>query len=456
MLRGSMAIEDGRLKIGGCDVVQLAKEFGTPLYVVDEAMFRSRCREYRAGLSAVYPKSRVIYAGKALLNAAICRIVEQEGLALDVVSGGELYTALHAGFPADRIYFHGNNKSIEELEMALDAGVHRIIVDNFDELELLEALAKSRSVVPDILLRVTPGVEVHTHSYIRTGHLDSKFGFSLHGGMALKAIERAVASPHLRLRGVHCHIGSQIFDITAYDAACEIIFEFLARAREATGFAPEELNLGGGLGVRYVEVDHPTSPAEFVAHLAQIVMREARRWRFELPALLIEPGRSIAAEAGTTLYTVGSVKEIPGVRTYVAVDGGMNDNPRVALYQARYEAIVANKADAPKTNRVTVAGKLCESGDILIWDLEAPKIQPGDILAVFATGAYNYSMASNYNRLPKPAMVLVADGSAELIVARETFADLVRFDRIPARLRDARDQAAAAHDGEPLKRASSR
>lgn len=451
-----MTIEQGHLYIGGCDVVQLAKRFGTPLYVLDEALFRSRCREYREGLSAVYPDSRVIYAGKALLNSAICRILEQEGLGLDVVSGGELYTALHAGFPVERIYFHGNNKSPEELEMALESGVHRIVVDNFYELELLEALAERADTRAAVLIRLTPGVDVRTHSYIQTGQLDSKFGFSLQAGAAREAVKRALASTRLDLRGVHCHIGSQILDISAYDATCENVFDFLAEIRQETGYTPTEVNLGGGLGIRYVEGDQPVQPAAFTAHLAEAVKREASRRGFDLPTLLIEPGRSIAAEAGTTLYTVGSIKEIPGMRTYAAVDGGMNDNPRVALYQARYEALIANKADAPCDQTVTIAGKLCESGDILIWDFKAPRLSPGDILAVFATGAYNYAMASNYNRLPRPAMVLVADGAADLIVARESYADLVQYDRIPERLQDAREQAAAAKDGEPAKRANGR
>lgn len=429
-LRGTMSInERGHLEIGGCDVTELAEEYGTPLYILDEALIRERCRAYVAGFRSVYPDFRVIYAGKALLTTAICRIVEQEGLSLDVVSGGELYTALHADFPTERIYFHGNNKSPEEIEAALAARVHRFIVDNFYELELLSALAGEPV---DLLLRITPGIEAHTHSYIQTGQEDSKFGFGLQS--APEAVARALEAKSLRLRGFHCHIGSQIFDVASFDAAVEAMFGFLGEMRSRFGFIAEELNLGGGLGIRYVDGDVSMDPKAYAEHLGASVRREAERLGYPLPTLMVEPGRSIVGEAGTTLYTLGSIKEIPGIRTYVSVDGGMADNPRVALYGAKYEAIVANKALAAPEGKVSIAGKCCESGDMLIWDLDAPRIEPGDLLAVFSTGAYNYSMASNYNRLPRPAAVLVYEGRADLIVARESYADLVRNDRIPERL----------------------
>lgn len=421
--------ERGHLEIGGCDVTELAAEFGTPLYILDEALIRKQCRAYVAGFRAAYPDFRVIYAAKALITTAICRIIEEEGLSLDVVSGGELYTALQAGFPPERIFFHGNNKSPREIEEALAAGVHRFIVDNFYELELLDALATDPV---DVLLRVTPGVEAHTHSYIRTGQQDSKFGFDL--AVAPEAVAKAQAAKALRLRGFHCHIGSQIFDLSSYDAAVEAMFSFLASVRDRFGYVAAELNMGGGLGIHYVEGDVSMDPEAFAARLGESVRREAERLGYPLPLLMVEPGRSIVGEAGTTLYTLGSVKEIPGVRTYVAVDGGMADNPRVALYQAKYEAIVANKAAQPLRRTVSVAGKCCESGDMLIWDLEVPEIEAGDLLAVFATGAYTYSMASNYNRLPRPAAVLVSEGRADLIVSRESYDDLVRNDRIPERL----------------------
>ena len=441
-LRGSMEInDDGHLVIGGCDTVALAETYGTPLYVIDEKLMRERCRAYLAGFARTYPKARVIYAGKALLTTAICRIVEQEGLGLDVVSGGELYTALTADFPVDRIYFHGNNKSIDELDLALRSGVHRIVVDNFYELDLLSQMAVGRNVTANVLLRLTPGIEAHTHSYIRTGQSDSKFGFSLEGGMALEAARRALAKPRLALRGFHCHIGSQIFEVESFEAAAAVMFDFLEKVRRELGYVAEELNLGGGLGIRYSGQDVSMDPAAYAERLGAFVAREAEARAYPEPLILIEPGRSIVGEAGTTLYTIGSSKDIPGIRTYVAVDGGMGDNPRVALYQAKYEAVIANRAGETPTRSVSIAGKCCESGDMLIWDLEVPEWRPGDILAVFSTGAYNYSMASNYNRLPRPAMVLVCDGRSDLIVRRETYEDLVRHDRIPERLERARQVA---------------
>ena len=441
--RGTMRVNDrGHLEIGGCDAVELAKTYGTPLYVLDEALVRERCRAYRAGFARSYPNAEVLYAGKALLTMAICRIVEEEGLSLDVVSGGELYTARAAGFPMERVYFHGNNKYPDELRFAIEAGIHRVVVDNTYELDLLNQLAGAAGVRMGVLLRITPGIEAHTHTYIQTGQIDSKFGFGLTGGAALQAAERALAAPHLELAGFHCHIGSQIFDVSSFEAAGRVMFGFLDELRSRTGFVARELNLGGGLGVRYVEGDLSMDPAAYAERLGAFVRAEAEARRYPPPRILVEPGRSIVGEAGTTLYTLGSSKVIPGVRTYVAVDGGMGDNPRVALYKARYEAVVANRPTAPATQVVSIAGKCCESGDMLIWDLPVPDWSPGDILAVFTTGAYNYAMASNYNRLPRPAMVLVADGRADVIVERERYEDLIRLDRIPPRL-------AARADGVP-------
>ena len=442
MLRENMEITgDGRLVIGGCDAVVLAETYGTPLYVIDEKVVRGRCRAYREGFERTYPAYRVVYAGKALLTTAICRIIEEEGLGLDVVSGGELYTALAAGFPVDRIYFHGNNKSIDELDMALRAGVHRIVVDNLYELDLLSQMAAGRGVTASVLIRATPGVEAHTHSYIQTGQLDSKFGFGIASGAALAAARAALEKPNIKLQGFHCHIGSQIFDIASYEAAGRAMFDFLETVRSELGYVAAELNMGGGLGIRYSGSDVSMNPAEFAAWLGEFIKKEAARRGYPEPLLLIEPGRSIVGEAGTTLYTIGASKDIPGIRTYVCVDGGMADNPRVALYQAKYEAIIANRANETPSLTVSVAGKCCESGDMLIWDLKVPRYEPGDVLAVFSTGAYNYSMASNYNRLPRPAMVLVCDGKSDLIVKREAYEDLVRLDRIPARLERARQPA---------------
>ncbi|MBO8141565.1 MAG: diaminopimelate decarboxylase [Firmicutes bacterium] len=436
--------EQGHMIIGGCDAVELARTYGTPLYVLDEDRVRQACRAYRDAFSRYYPRGLAVYAGKALLTTGVCRIVAQEGMGLDVVSGGELYTALAAGFPPDRIYFHGNNKSVDELRLALSEGVGRIVVDNLGELELLEALAREQGRTADILLRITPGVEAHTHTYIRTGQLDSKFGIPIAGGQGLAAARRAAESARLRLVGYHCHIGSQIFDLSSYEAAIVLMMEFLAEAQRATGVAAKELDLGGGLGIRYTAEDRPPTPEELVRRIADVVRQEAARHGIAAPALALEPGRSIVGEAGVTLYTIGFVKRIPGVRTYAAVDGGMADNPRVALYQARYEAVVANKANQPRLETVTIAGKSCESGDVLIRDLEVPPLESGDVLAVLSTGAYNYSMASNYNRFPRPAMVLVSRGRHDLLVARETYADLIRHDRIPRWLEEPAGEVAEA------------
>lgn len=426
--------ERGHLVIGGCDAVELARRYGTPLYVLDEERLRATCREYVQSFSEHYPNSDVIYAGKAFLTTGMCRLIEQEGLWLDVSSGGELHTALAAEFPAERIVVHGNNKSPEELAMAVGARVHRVVVDNFHELRLLEAIARSEGRRVDILLRITPGVEAHTHSYIQTGQLDSKFGFPVVEGIALQAVKEALSLEWVTLQGFHCHIGSQIFDLASYDVAVGLMFDFMAEVRRETGFVPSDLDMGGGLGIRYHAGDPIRRPSELAEVLAGAVRRECQRTGLPLPHLLVEPGRSIVGEAGTTLYTVGSIKTIPGIRTYVAVDGGMADNPRVALYQAVYEATVANKADQEPVETVSIAGKCCESGDMLIWDIRLPKVEPGDILAVHATGAYNYSMASNYNRLPRPAVVLVRDGESDLLVRRETYADLIRLDVVPERL----------------------
>lgn len=434
-LFGTMRVnERSHLEIGGCDAIELAKEFGTPVYVIDESLVREKCRKYRQAFAEHYPNSEVVYAGKALLTTAICRIMDEEGLSLDVVSGGELYTALKADFPAERIYFHGNNKSPAEIREGVEAGVGRFIVDSLYELELLQTTAESLGRTVNIYLRITPGVEAHTHTYIRTGQRDSKFGFDITGGVAMTAVRRALELPRIRLRGFHCHIGSQIFDVESFRVATEVMFEFMAAVRDETGFVAEELDMGGGMGIRYTEKDTPVEPEAYVSLLAQAVETEAKRYNLPKPRILIEPGRSIVGEAGVTLYTIGAIKEVPGIRTYAAVDGGMTDNPRVALYEAEYEAVVANKMGAAKDNVVSIAGKCCESGDMLIWDLAVPTVEPGDILAVFSTGAYNFSMASHYNRIPRPPVVLVKEGQADLIVRRETYDDLIACDIIPERL----------------------
>ncbi|MDR3593044.1 MAG: diaminopimelate decarboxylase [Negativicutes bacterium] len=434
-LHGTMKVNGaGHLEVGGCDTVQLAKDFGTPLYVMDEAALRGKCRDYVQAFGRHYPNSEVIYASKVFSTMAMCRLVEEEGLGLDVVSGGELHTALVSNFPAGRIYFHGNNKTPEELEMGLEARVGRFVVDNFYELELLNELARQHKTKAKILLRVSPGIDAHTHHYIKTGMIDSKFGLAIANGQALMGVEKALSMKNLELKGIHCHIGSQIFDINSFHEAANTMMAFAKELKTRTGFVVEELNLGGGLGIYYTEGDAPQPVDRLASTIAKAIRETAVNYGLPLPKIIVEPGRSIVGEAGVTLYTIGSVKEIPGVRKYVAVDGGMTDNPRPALYQAKYEAAVANKMNNPAEDTVSIAGKCCESGDMLIWDLELPRAAAGDILVVSSTGAYNYSMASNYNRNLKPAVVFAGNGTADIVVKRETYGDLVRNDVVPDRM----------------------
>ena len=433
-LHGTMGINEwGHLEIGGCDTLKLAQDYGTPLYVMDEGEIRKVCREYREAF-ADEAGAEVIYASKAFMNLAMCRIIEEEGLSLDVVSGGELYTAIKAQFPGQRIYFHGNNKQVEELKMALEYHVGHIIVDNFRELNLLNYLAGQLEVRPSVLLRLTPGVEAHTHEYIRTGQIDSKFGFTVPNGQALEAVKYCLQLPNLHFRGIHCHIGSQVFEMDSFKHAAEVMMEVVRDIKEETGAVVEELNLGGGFGIFYAEGDLPATIAEYAQAVIGAVQDKAAANQLKTPRIMIEPGRSIVGEAGTTLYSIGSIKEIPGVRKYIAVDGGMSDNPRPALYKAVYEAVIANRATELPAEKVSVTGKCCESGDMLIWDINLPQVESGDILAVFCTGAYNYSMSMNYNRLARPAAVLVKDGQADIIIERETYEDLLRNDKIPERL----------------------
>jgi len=434
-LHGTMKVNGaGHLEIGGCDTIQLAKDFGTPLYVMDESALRTKCQEYIQAFRNYYPNSEVIYASKVFSTMAMCRLVEEEGLGLDVVSGGELHTALASNFPAGKIYFHGNNKTPEELEMGLEARIGRFVVDNFYELELLNELARQRKTKAKILLRVSPGIDAHTHHYIKTGMIDSKFGMAITNGQALMAVEKALSMKNLELKGIHCHIGSQIFDINSFLEAANTMMAFAKDLKTRTGFVTEELNLGGGLGIYYTEGDAPQPVALLAATIAKAVKEAAGLHGMPLPKIIVEPGRSIVGEAGITLYTIGSVKEIPGIRKYVAVDGGMTDNPRPALYQAKYEAALANKMNIPAEETVSIAGKCCESGDMLIWDIDMPRVTAGDIMVFSSTGAYNYSMASNYNRILKPAVVFAGNGSADLVVKRETYSDLIRNDVVPERM----------------------
>lgn len=425
----------GHLEIGGCDVVDLAHSFGTPLYILDEEKIRANCRTYHEALKGVYPHYELVYAGKAFLTQAMCGLVYQEGFGLDVVSGGELYTALTAGFPPERLNFHGNNKSRAELTMALQSGVGRIMIDNLMELETLIQMAMETKTQPHVILRLKPGIVAHTHTYAQTGQEDSKFGLGINDGVALQAVKKALASPHIKLLGFHSHIGSQIFGVAPFKAAVDVLTTFMVEVRTHTGYVAQVLDLGGGFGISYNRQEKPQPLREIVAKIGRYTRERLTALQYPLPRLVLEPGRSIVGSAGTTLYTVGTIKRSPEIRTYLAVDGGMTDNPRVALYQTAYEGALANKMNEPLTEVVTVTGKSCESGDMLIWDLPVATPEPGDLLAVFDTGAYNYSMASNYNRLPRPAVVLVAAGQAELIVQRETYDQLIQNDRIPERLK---------------------
>ena len=437
-LHGTSRINDnGHLEIGGVDAVQLREQFGTPLYVVDEELIRRRCREFIGAFKSSGLKFQVAYASKAFCTMAMCRIVDEEGLSLDVVSDGELYTALQAGFPPERIHFHGNNKTPREIDMALEAGIGCFVVDNFVELELLNAMAGERNRKVNVLLRITPGVSAHTHEYTSTGQQDSKFGFDLGNGAAYRAVEAASRQPNLVLLGLHSHIGSQIFEVEGFKLAVEKVMGFAVKVRSELNVLFKVVNLGGGFGIRYVEGDSPLPVAEYVHAIVDSIHSSFAGEDYPVPEIWIEPGRSIVGDAGTTLYTVGTYKEIPDIRKYVAVDGGMTDNPRPALYESQYEAMLANRATAAPEEVVSIAGKCCESGDMLIWDLSLPKVNSGDLLAVACTGAYNYSMASNYNRIPRPAVVFVKDGSADLAVKRESYEDIVGNDLIPERMKKA-------------------
>lgn len=421
--------EKGHLSISGCDTVDLAEQYGTPLYVMSEDEIRSACRRYRSSFEEFYQgNGKPIYAGKAFCCKEICRIVHSEGLDLDVVSGGELYTALQAGVPASALHFHGNNKTVGELTMAVENGVGDIIADNVSELYKLEKIAAEHGVTVNVSLRVKPGIDAHTHDFIRTGQTDSKFGVDLLNGEAMEAIELAQSLPHIELCGLHCHIGSQIFERDPFVHAAAILLDFYAKVKETLGVEFTFLNLGGGFGIAYTEQDDALPYEEFMRVVSAEVHARCEELHLTVPRIYIEPGRSIVGGAGITLYTVGNVKEIPNVRNYVAVDGGMYENPRYALYQADYTCVIANKADKPADYTATIAGKCCESGDLIQEHTAIQHPEEGDILAVLATGAYNYSMASNYNRNPRPAVVMVKDGEARLVVRGETYEDLLRCD----------------------------
>lgn len=423
----------GNIEIGGCDIVDLAEKYSTPLYVIDEETLRSICKDYKKAFEK-YPKTRMMYASKALCTSAVSKILAEEGFGFDTVSGGEIYTVYKSGIDMGKVLFNGNNKSYDELSLAVYVGVGRVSADNFFELALLNEIAQSKGKVVDILLRITPGIECHTHEYIQTGHLDSKFGFDL--TQIDEAVELILNEyKNLKLHGLHAHIGSQIFETSIYADEIEILVKELVRLDEKFGLKLDEINIGGGLGVKYVDSDVPPSTFEIGEIIINKLNDVIAKYNIEPPMVFLEPGRSIISTSGVTLYTVGSSKQVPHGTKYVAVDGGMSDNPRPSMYQAEYFAEVANNKEDAELEKVTIAGRFCESGDILIKNIELPKLEEGDILCVYNTGAYNYSMASNYNRVQKPAMVLVKESESEIIVQRETLDDLILHDIIPDRLK---------------------
>lgn len=424
----------GNLEIGGCDLVKLAEKYGTPLYVLDEATIRKIGRDYKDAFKG-YPKVNMMYASKALCSSATSALIASEGFGFDVVSSGEIFTVYKSGANMSKVLFNGNNKSYDELSLAIELGVGRISVDNFFELSLLNEIAKSHKKIVNILLRITPGIECHTHEYIQTGHLDSKFGFDL--TQIDDAVELIVNDyTNLKLHGLHAHIGSQIFEKSIYGDEIEILVKEIARLDEKFGLKLDEINIGGGLGVKYVEADYPPSTYEVAEIVIKRLYECIEKYKIDAPTLFIEPGRSIISTSGVTLYTLGSSKQVPKGKIYFAVDGGMADNARPSMYQAEYDAQIANKPDYELAQTVTVAGRFCESGDILIKNIKLPEIEEGDILCVYNTGAYNYSMASNYNRVQKPAMVLVNNSQSDIIIKRESLEDLIAHDIIPDRLKN--------------------
>lgn len=416
---------EGHLSIGGCDLVELAEEHGTPLVVYDEGALRGMARAYRAAFSALAPDVDVIYASKAYFGQAMLRLACEEGLCVDVASGGELFAALNAGFPPERIYMHGNNKDAREIGEALDAGVGTVIVDNLDEIALLDRLSAARGHVQRVLIRVTPGVKPSTHSYISTGQLDSKFGFSIEGGPARAAVDAVRAAPGLQLAGLHCHIGSQLFDLSGYGAAAAIIADFV---HSCGGDDMGTMDMGGGLGIAYTRDDRPAAVEDYAEAVVEAVRAEWGRIGRPMPRVLVEPGRSIVGRAGVTVYRVGGTKVIPGVRTYASVDGGMSDLMRPMLYGAVYEPLLANRAEAEPTETLRLVGKHCESGDVLVSEAALPPVGPGDLVCLPATGAYGVSMASNYNGVTRPPVVFVDGGAARLVTRRETYDDLLARD----------------------------
>ncbi|MDR0514851.1 MAG: diaminopimelate decarboxylase [Coriobacteriaceae bacterium] len=421
-------VRGSHLYIGGVDMVQLARDLGTALYVFDEADLRFRMESYRSAFRSRYEKSDIVFASKAFINKAVVRLVEEEGLCLDVSGGGELACARAVGFPMERVVVHGNNKTPQELDEAITAGVGRIVVDSRIELARISRIAARHGVVQDIYLRITPGVEADTHAYIQTGCEDSKFGFNMRDDWAFTCVKDALETAHVHLVGLHMHIGSQIFALHSYPEAIRVMVSLMARVKQEYGQTIEELDVGGGLGIAYTAEDRPSSIDEFAEVVTTAVRNCCEEHGLALPRLLCEPGRSLVANAGVTLYTVGILKTLPGIRKYVAIDGGMSDNIRTALYHAVYEPVIANKADEPRTEIVTLCGKHCESGDAVVIDMPLQHPDIDDIVCVFATGAYNHTMASNYNGQPRPAIVFVKDGEARVVTRRESYDDLMARD----------------------------
>lgn len=415
----------------GYDTVELAKKYGTPLYVLSEEIIKERCREIKVDFLEKYKNTKAAYASKAFLTMAMCKIIQREGLGLDVVSGGELYTAIKAGFPMDRVMFHGNNKSYDEIEMAIQNDVGRIIVDHIDEIYMMEEIAEKMNKTVKILIRVTPGIGGNTHKYITTGQKDSKFGIPLDNETINEVVSKAMKSRHIELLGFHFHIGSNLFENNSYIIAVQTVMKLFKRLKDDFGFIAKELNTGGGFGIYYTKNDCIKPLKYFTDSIMETVYNCCDSFDLAIPTVIIEPGRWIVGEAGITLYTIGTVKEIPNLRTYVSVDGGLPDNPRPALYSAKYEGVIANKCNINPDRLVTIAGKCCETGDILIWDLKVPEVKRGDTLAVLSTGAYNYSMANNYNKIPRPAVLLLTKNGEKIIVERETYEDLLKNEKIP-------------------------
>ena len=421
--------ENGHLTISGVDTVEIAKNYGTPLYVMDEDLIREHCRTFKSSIEKYYNgDGMACYASKAFSCKAMCKIIKEEGLGLDVVSEGELYTAESINFPMERVCFHGNNKTDSELRYAVEKKVGRIIVDNIYELERLDKIAADAGTKVNIMFRVKPGIDAHTHDFVKTGQIDSKFGVALETGEAFNIVKNAISLNNVNLVGLHCHIGSQIFDIDPFVEAAEVMIGLIEKIKQELNYEVKELNLGGGFGIKYTDEDTPVEYYKYMEKVSARVKELCSEKNLKLPFILIEPGRSLVAPAGITLYTLGCVKEIPNIRTYISVDGGMCDNPRYALYKSKYDVIVANKASKPKTEVVTIAGKCCESGDLIGEGMDIQKAESGDIIAVLATGAYNYSMSSNYNRIPKPAVVMIKNGESRVVVKRETLSDIIRND----------------------------